>query len=110
MSEHDPLPRSLQATASELVIEWDDGWKQTLSWTRLRENCPCATCVHAATATQVEPSAAAALPILSPEETQPLKATSIRPLGNYAYAIAFSDGHASGIYTLEYLRSLGDAS
>jgi DUF971 family protein len=29
------------------------------------------------------------------------------PVGNYAYAIAFSDGHDTGIYTIEYLRELG---
>ena len=27
-------------------------------------------------------------------------------VGNYAIKIAFSDGHATGIYTWEYLRSL----
>jgi DUF971 family protein len=30
-------------------------------------------------------------------------------MGNYAYAIAFSDGHSSGIFSLELLRQLGDA-
>lgn len=108
MSEHEPYPRSLRATSDELLIEWDDGWKQALSWKRLRENCPCATCVNQVAA--VEPAVANGLPILAPEEVQPLEATAIRPLGNYAYAITFSDGHSSGIYTLEYLRSLGDAS
>jgi DUF971 family protein len=29
-------------------------------------------------------------------------------VGNYAYAISFSDGHSSGIYSLELLRQLGD--
>jgi DUF971 family protein len=27
-------------------------------------------------------------------------------VGQYAYGIAFSDGHSSGIYTLDYLREL----
>jgi DUF971 family protein len=30
----------------------------------------------------------------------------MRPVGQYAYAIEFSDGHGSGIYTLDYLREL----
>jgi len=31
----------------------------------------------------------------------------MKPVGNYAYSIAFSDGHDTGIYTLELLRQLG---
>mgnify|MGYP000434755382 CR=1 FL=1 len=34
----------------------------------------------------------------------------ITPVGNYAYQIAFSDGHDTGIYTLEYLYRLGDSA
>jgi DUF971 family protein len=30
----------------------------------------------------------------------------MRPVGQYAYSIAFTDGHDTGIYTLEYLREL----
>lgn len=33
--------------------------------------------------------------------------TEIRPVGNYAIAPTFSDGHNSGIYTWEYLYHLG---
>ncbi len=31
----------------------------------------------------------------------------MKPVGNYAYSIEFSDGHDTGIYTFEYLRELG---
>jgi DUF971 family protein len=34
----------------------------------------------------------------------------MRPVGNYAYCIAFSDGHDTGIYTLAALRELGRAA
>jgi DUF971 family protein len=30
-------------------------------------------------------------------------------VGSYAYSIDFSDGHNTGIYTLESLRELGEA-
>jgi DUF971 family protein len=49
------------------------------------------------------------LPVLTEAETQPLKINGMKPVGNYAYAIAFSDGHTTGIYTLERLRQLGQA-
>jgi DUF971 family protein len=34
----------------------------------------------------------------------------MKPIGNYAYAIQFSDGHDTGIYTFELLRRLGQVS
>jgi DUF971 family protein len=45
--------------------------------------------------------------VLSPAETQPLRIASMTPAGRYAYSIDFSDGHDTGIYTLELLRQLG---
>jgi DUF971 family protein len=32
----------------------------------------------------------------------------MRPAGNYAYGIEFSDGHSTGIYTFERLFELGE--
>ena len=40
----------------------------------------------------------------------PKRPTAMQPVGNYAYSIHFSDGHNSGIYTLDYLRHLGAGS
>jgi DUF971 family protein len=48
------------------------------------------------------------LPIISAAETEPLRITAMKPVGNYAYSIDFSDGHDTGIYTLESLRELGN--
>jgi DUF971 family protein len=48
------------------------------------------------------------LAVLSKAEAQPIAPLSMRPIGNYAYAIAFNDGHSSGIYSLESLRELGE--
>jgi DUF971 family protein len=31
------------------------------------------------------------------------------PVGNYAYKIAFSDNHSTGIFPLALLRQLGEA-
>jgi DUF971 family protein len=45
--------------------------------------------------------------VLSPAEARPLKVLGMKPIGNYAYAIEFSDGHDTGIFTLEFLRELG---
>jgi DUF971 family protein len=45
--------------------------------------------------------------VLTPAETQPLRIAAMKPTGSYAYAIDFSDGHDTGIFTLESLREMG---
>jgi DUF971 family protein len=45
--------------------------------------------------------------VLKAEELAPLAVAGMKPVGQYAYSIEFSDGHDTGIYTLEYLRELG---
>lgn len=100
-----PTPASLTNDGEALVIAWSDGVTHRLPWRVLRELCPCASC-RAERARPPEP--APLLPVLNPAEAQPLRPRSVRPLGNYAYGIEFSDGHSTGIYTLEFLRELGE--
>ena len=45
--------------------------------------------------------------MLTMAEARPLAIAGMKPVGNYAYSIAFSDGHDTGIFTLEFLRELG---
>ena len=98
------VPRKLQRDGDALVIEWSDGATHRLRWSTLREQCPCAVCCTRRAGASSSP---AVLPILRPEEARPVEPTSVRPVGNYAYAITFNDGHGSGIYTFEYLHRLG---
>ena len=46
--------------------------------------------------------------VLSAAEAQPLRLLGMKPMGNYAYSLEFSDGHDTGIFTLEFIRSLSD--
>jgi DUF971 family protein len=103
MTETDsvPTPRTLKGDQTALAIEWSDGRTDRISWGTLRERCPCATC----RAKRTEPPPLFA--ILKPEETAPLRAIGMSPIGNYAYQIDFSDGHKTGIYSLELLREIG---
>ena len=41
-------------------------------------------------------------------EARPMAIESMRPVGNYAYNIAFSDEHDSGLFTFDYLLELGE--
>ena len=100
-------PTVLQLVAeNRLRIAWSDGQTREYAVRELREQCPCATCRERRTA---PPRPATELPVLSAAETEPLRITAMQPTGRYAYSIHFSDGHDTGIYTLELLRELGHA-
>jgi DUF971 family protein len=90
--------------SGRLRITWSDGQVREYAVRELRDNCPCATCREKRSA---PPQTATMLPILTPAEAAPLRIVGMNPVGRYAYGIDFSDGHNTGIYTLESLRELG---
>ena len=92
------------SNSDRLRIEWSDGQVREYSPEVLRNGCPCATCREK----RNNPPAPELLPILDPAETVPLAVVKMVPTGSYAYHIGFSDGHDTGIYTLELLQFLGE--
>ena len=103
-----PQPTKLElAEGTRLRIAWSDG--------QVREYAVRAACDKPAPAPPAAKSAtraaisAGAVPIVSDADIRPLRITAMKPVGNYAYSIDFSDGHNTGIYTLESLRELGEA-
>ncbi len=104
MSHH---PTDLKLlTPEKLQITWSDGVQHVLTVQQLRAHCPCATCREQRRGSTGQ---AELLPVLDPQEAQPLRFVGMRPVGNYAYNVGFSDGHDTGIFTLEFLRDLGEA-
>jgi len=100
-------PTNLELSASDqLVIDWSDGTKLQYRFAMLREACPCATCREKRVAASSKP--ADLLPVITQEEALPIKVVGMKPVGNYAYTISFSDGHDTGIYSFELLRELGE--
>jgi DUF971 family protein len=84
-------PRGTRVTE----IDWGDGHKGIYPHEVLRGYCPCAGCQgHGGDIKFVESSGIA-------QEIE-----DIEPVGNYAVSIKWFDGHASGIYSFTYLRSL----
>ncbi len=101
-------PVSLSLVAGDtLRIVWSDGQTRNYAVRELREKCTCASCRERRTAPPPLPTT---LTVLSPAEAQPLRIVAMHPTGNYAYSIHFSDGHDTGIFTLESLREMGQAA
>ena len=108
MSEMKPLPTNLElADPTCLEISWSDGQSRRYKVRELRDRCPCATCREVRNA---PPPPATQLPVLSAAAAAPLQIKRMSPVGNYAYSIEFSDGHTTGLYTLDFLYQLGEVA
>ena len=95
-------PTKLELTPdNRLRIAWSDGQVREYAVRELRDKCPCATC------REKRKTPPPLLPVVTDAETQPLRIHGMSPVGNYAYSIDFSDGHDTGIFTLESLREMG---
>jgi len=74
-------------------VTWDDGHVGDYPREYLRGYCPCALCQGHGGKIKFIDGGASGL-------------HEISPVGNYAIQFAWEDGHSTGIYTFEYLRSL----
>lgn len=103
-----PVPVSIERDGKDgIAITWSDGRVSRRTARQLRQACPCATCREKKRGEQEKAEQAEktlALPVLSAAEAKPLTIEAMRPVGTYAYSIAFSDGHSSGIYPFAMLR------
>ena len=97
-----------RVSEQQLRIVWSDGARRLYPVSELRNQCPCASCREKRREKEESPPSPLQLPVLSAAEAQPLRVAAMRPVGNYAYNIVFSDGHDTGIYTFDFLRQLGE--
>ena len=95
-------PKSIKKiNPHELRILWDDGHETVYSLQRLRDHCPCAGCAGESVLLHHYEA-----PV--PERSTPgrYELKSVQPDGSYAVQMTWGDGHATGIYTFEYLDNL----
>lgn len=93
----EPYPTEIRRLPEDrrIRITWDDGHVSEYDYDFLRGYCPCAACQgHGAADIRFQPPAS------------PVEALAVRPVGNYAVSIHWSDGHSSGIYRFEFLRQI----
>ena len=96
------------STGAGVDITWSDGHTSHYDFVYLRDTCPCALCDDARkkkTELASQPgtgSSPAVLPMFKPKP----KARSARAVGHYAIQIDFTDGHTTGIYSFDYLRTI----
>jgi DUF971 family protein len=97
------------STGAGVDIVWADHHTSHYDFVYLREHCPCAMCnderlkkegMAAHTSSTI--GSGAVLPMFKPRPT----ARAAKAVGNYAVQIDFSDGHTTGIYSYDYLRTI----
>lgn len=98
-----PVNMTLNKREGYLQIEWDDGQMCQYPLPELREACPCVECRggHAFMGSAYDPDN-----LLELKSARSYSVVSLVQVGNYAIQPTWDDGHATGIYTWEYLRKL----
>ncbi|MBC8100835.1 MAG: DUF971 domain-containing protein, partial [Armatimonadetes bacterium] len=100
-----PMPTgiTLNKTEGVLLINWSDGAACRYPLSQLREACPCVECRggHENMGRANEPDN---LLKLIPRRSYAVK--GMEYVGNYALQPIWDDGHATGLYTWDYLRRL----
>ena len=110
MTVHDHHPIEVKRLGDEaLKIAWNDGRVDTLPAAVLRAHCPSATSkAKRGDESHEKPlTGRRALKVVSHSVDEQLRIEQVWAVGNYAIGMRWSDGHDSGIYSYDYLRSLG---
>ncbi|OGU28765.1 MAG: hypothetical protein A2X67_09410 [Ignavibacteria bacterium GWA2_55_11] len=83
-----------------MFIRWDDGHESRLSLNVVRDACPCAGCKGETLLMHSYD------PVPSPDVPGKFDLLKAEPVGYYALQLTWGDGHSTGIYTWQTLRSL----
>lgn len=86
-----------RGSSNELKILWNDNEECSYNLRQLRSLCQCAMCRHEITGEQL---------IKLTDVPENINVLSINVVGNYALQLFWSDNHATGIYSYDYLREL----
>ncbi len=93
-------------TGAGVDIVWADGHASHFDFPYLRDHCPCATCnderAKKDSSADVKLASSPLLPMYKPKA----RAQGASQMGNYAIQINFTDGHSTGIFSYDYLRTL----
>lgn len=97
MPNESPVPVEARVPSDDtLVLVWSDGSESRYALDALRAACPCAVCVDEWTG-EVR---------VKREMFPDVTLKNLDEVGRYAFRIAFSDGHDTGIFTYQRLREL----
>jgi DUF971 family protein len=97
-------PLDIQPIGEELAIKWEDGSEGFVPLEKLRRCCPCAGCKG-----EVDIMGNVYKGPDKPLSPQAFRLVRLVNVGSYAIQPVWADGHATGIYSFDYLRRVVDA-
>jgi DUF971 family protein len=98
-------PKDIQQIGNELAIKWEDGGESFIKLEKLRRHCPCAGCkgemdvmgnLYKGPEIPLSPAA--------------FQLRRIDRIGTYAIQPVWADGHATGLFSFDYLKKVGQSS
>lgn len=96
-------PKKIEKSGkNELTVTWQDGSKHRLTYKKLRDLCPCATCSGETVLLKTSKPSKVFL-----DTPGRYDLSGIEPVGNYAVAFRWADGHQTGIYSWDFLYLMG---
>lgn len=98
-------PTDIQQIGGELAVKWDDGTETFVSLETLRRYCPCAGCKG-----EVDIMGNLYKNPEKPLTKDAFRLVRIMTVGGYAVQPVWGDGHATGLYSFEYLKRVGDVA
>ena len=97
-------PLDIQPIGDELAIKWEDGSESFMKLEKLRRYCPCAGCKG-----EVDVMGNVYKGPEKPLALNSFQLSRLANVGSYAVQPVWGDGHATGIYSFDYLRKVADA-
>jgi DUF971 family protein len=112
------MPTADSATARQITVDgqqrrmtirWGDGHESVYPFDLLRKECPCALCgeERRKRAEQQKKGGLSLAVMQGPiVRVGDAQVTDVQKVGHYALNFTWQDGHKTGIYTYDFLRSL----
>ena len=92
----------IQQIGEELAIKWGCGNESFIPLERLRRACPCAACKG-----EMDVMGNLYKPADRPLSPAAFQLVRVDKVGSYGVQPVWADGHATGIYSFEYLKKVG---
>jgi len=87
----------IEFNEKNITLTWSNQIKKTIENKKLRTNCHCAVCINEMTGQKT---------LQDKDIPDDIKATVIKPIGNYALSITWTDGHSSGLFSYKMINEL----
>jgi DUF971 family protein len=94
----------VQQIGQEVAIKWQDGTESYIPLETLRRACPCAGCKG-----EVDVMGKLHKGPEIPLTPQAFTLRALTPVGTYGVQPTWGDGHATGIYSFDYLKKVAQA-